>query len=120
MKELEQESDIRPVDVSGLAVRYGKLEAVRYLDLQVEGGTALGLLGTNGAGKSTALMALAGTLRSSSGGGSVLGAPLGKIKPRQLASRRPVSGRSIALPPGRGVAVGLVGWCRDDGCIRDR
>ncbi len=73
-----------PIDVSAMAVRYGRTEAVGCLSLQVEAGTALGLLGPNGAGKSTTLMALAGILRPYAGGGSVLDAPLGKIRPQQL------------------------------------
>jgi branched-chain amino acid transport system ATP-binding protein len=44
----------------GVTVRYGELEAVRDLSLEVRDGEFVGLFGRNGAGKSTFLMALAG------------------------------------------------------------
>ncbi|MEV4429029.1 ATP-binding cassette domain-containing protein [Streptomyces sp. R-07] len=48
-------------------VRYGPLEALHGLDLPVPGGTVTVLLGRNGAGRTTALRALAGTVGLSAG-----------------------------------------------------
>ncbi|MGW6418345.1 ATP-binding cassette domain-containing protein [Streptomyces sp. NPDC055055] len=48
-------------------VRYGPLEALHGLDLAVPAGTVTVLLGRNGAGRTTALRALAGTVRLSAG-----------------------------------------------------
>ncbi|MFE0651794.1 ATP-binding cassette domain-containing protein [Streptomyces sp. NPDC059534] len=48
-------------------VRYGPLEALHGLDLPVPAGTVTVLLGRNGAGRTTALRALAGTVRLSAG-----------------------------------------------------
>jgi ABC-2 type transport system ATP-binding protein len=46
------------VTTSGLGKRFGDLWALRDLDLNVEPGTVLGLLGHNGAGKTTAIRIL--------------------------------------------------------------
>jgi ABC-2 type transport system ATP-binding protein len=46
------------VVATGLGKRYGELWAVRHLDLDVAPGTVLGLLGHNGAGKTTAIRML--------------------------------------------------------------
>ena len=48
----------RGVVAQGLGKRFGDLWALRDLDLQVEPGTVLGLLGHNGAGKTTAIRIL--------------------------------------------------------------
>jgi len=48
----------RGVVAHGLGKRFGELWALRDLDLQVESGTVLGLLGHNGAGKTTAIRIL--------------------------------------------------------------
>src|SRR3954452_18463071 len=46
------------VEARGLGKRYGELWALRELDLDVPAGTVLGLLGHNGAGKTTAVRIL--------------------------------------------------------------
>jgi ABC-2 type transport system ATP-binding protein len=66
------------VEVSGLEVRFGSVEAVRGLDLRVEGGTAVALLGRNGAGKSTTLRVLAGVVPTSAGRVTVCGLDIDK------------------------------------------
>ncbi|HEX6312132.1 MAG TPA: ABC transporter ATP-binding protein [Acidimicrobiia bacterium] len=50
------------LETRGLSAGYGKLAAVRDLDLHVERGEVVALLGPNGAGKSTTLKTLAGAL----------------------------------------------------------
>ena len=55
------------VDVSGLWVRFGFVDAVRGIDLRVEPGGATALLGRNGAGKSTTMRVLAGVVPPSDG-----------------------------------------------------
>ena len=47
------------VDVRGLVVSFGQVTAVDGLDLRVPAGTAVALVGRNGAGKSTTLRVLA-------------------------------------------------------------
>lgn len=68
------------IDIKGLHVRHGKLEAVSGLDLRALPGRVLGLLGPNGAGKTTTLQALVGMIHFQGGSGTVLGCPLGKMK----------------------------------------
>jgi ABC-2 type transport system ATP-binding protein len=55
------------VDVSGLWVRFGSVDAVRGVDLQVPPGAATALLGRNGAGKSTTMRVLAGVIPPTGG-----------------------------------------------------
>jgi ABC-2 type transport system ATP-binding protein len=55
------------VEVDGLWVRFGPVDAVRGIDLSVAAGTATALLGRNGAGKSTTMRVLAGVIPPTSG-----------------------------------------------------
>jgi ABC-2 type transport system ATP-binding protein len=66
--------DVTPaVDVRSLTKRYGKVEALRGVDLAVKRGEMFALLGPNGAGKTT-LFSILATLRSpTSGTARVLG-----------------------------------------------
>ncbi len=57
------------VEVRDLQVAFGRVPAVDGVDLTVPAGAAVGLLGRNGAGKSTTLRVLAGVLPAA--GGSV-------------------------------------------------
>jgi ABC-2 type transport system ATP-binding protein len=56
-----------------LTKRYGEVEALRGVDLEVRRGEIFALLGPNGAGKTTALEILEGFRRPSAGEVSVLG-----------------------------------------------
>ena len=56
--------------VDNLYVRYGNVEALHGISLHVEEGEIVTILGANGAGKSTTLMAISGLIKSS--GGSIL------------------------------------------------
>lgn len=53
------------LEVHNLSVRYGAVEAVRGLSLQVNRGEAVTLIGPNGAGKSSSLKGIIGLVRSS-------------------------------------------------------
>ena len=61
------------VEVHGLGKQYGDLWALRDLDLAVPRGTVLGLLGHNGAGKTTAIRILTTLALPSEGVASVAG-----------------------------------------------
>lgn len=61
------------IDVAGLQVRFGTVEAVAGVDLRVEAGQALALLGRNGAGKSTTMRVLAGVVPPTRGRAVVAG-----------------------------------------------
>ena len=55
------------LEVRGLAVSYGGIKAVKGIDLDVEEGELVTLIGANGAGKTTTLKALAGLIRPAAG-----------------------------------------------------
>jgi len=61
------------ITASGLAKRFGKVNAVAGVDLDVPRGSAFGLLGTNGAGKTTTIRMLLGRLPPTAGEARVLG-----------------------------------------------
>jgi len=66
------------LDVRGLSVSYGKVEAVRNVSLKVEAGTIVAVIGPNGAGKTTLLAALMGLLPAK-GELAYLGVPAGRL-----------------------------------------
>ena len=61
------------IKVEQLTKSYGALTAVDRLSLSVDRGTVFGLLGANGAGKSTAIECILGTKKADSGSVSILG-----------------------------------------------
>ena len=68
--------------VSGLAKRYGAVEALRGVDLRVEAGELVGLLGPNGAGKSTLVKMACGLVHPTAGHAEVCGARAGSREAR--------------------------------------
>jgi branched-chain amino acid transport system ATP-binding protein len=90
------------LELRGLVVRYGPIEAVRGVDLVLGRGRLLTLLGANGAGKTSLLMAVMGLVRPAAGRILHLGEPVEGRPPEALARRR------IALvPEGRRVFANL-------------
>jgi ABC-2 type transport system ATP-binding protein len=61
------------VEVRSLHVRFGEVEAVAGVDLAAYAGQATGLLGRNGAGKSTTMRVLAGLVPPTAGTAAVAG-----------------------------------------------
>ena len=53
--------------VRDLSVHYGKIRAVRNIDMDIEKGEIVSLIGANGAGKSTTLRALSGLTKPAGG-----------------------------------------------------
>jgi ABC-2 type transport system ATP-binding protein len=66
------------LEVEGLTKRFGAFIAVDGLSFRVEDGEVFGLLGSNGAGKSTAIRMLVGLLTPTAGRGTVLGVDVAK------------------------------------------
>lgn len=90
------------LEVRDLHVSYGSVHAVRGVDLQVGPGQVLGVIGANGAGKSSLINAIVGAVPARAG--SV------QLRSRDL-TRAPVPVRvraGIAISPeGRGILAGL-------------
>ncbi len=61
------------IEVSGLAKRYGSVQALDGVDLTVRQGEFFALLGPNGAGKTTLISILAGLARPDAGTAKVMG-----------------------------------------------
>jgi branched-chain amino acid transport system ATP-binding protein len=74
------------LEVRGLCVAYGKVEAVHQAELRVEEGKIVTVIGPNGAGKTTLLGALMGMLPAR-GSVSYAGEEIARIEPEQRVSR---------------------------------
>jgi ABC-2 type transport system ATP-binding protein len=61
------------IEIRQLRKKYGKVEALRGLDLEVPRGSICGFLGPNGAGKTTTMKILLGLIRPTGGWAAVLG-----------------------------------------------
>jgi energy-coupling factor transport system ATP-binding protein len=74
-------------EVRGLRVRYGRVAALRGVDLTVARGEVVALMGRNGAGKSSLLSSLVGLVRPEAGRVEVLGAAPHGLRARAMARR---------------------------------
>jgi branched-chain amino acid transport system ATP-binding protein len=86
------------LELKGLKISYGGINAVKGIDLTVNKGEMVALIGANGAGKTTTLKAICGILLPAAGkvfyrGDDVTGAPSYTLVERGLA----------LVPEGRGV-----------------
>jgi branched-chain amino acid transport system ATP-binding protein len=86
------------LEVSGLNVRYGSVEALRDVSIKVETGRLVAILGANGAGKSTLLRAISGIARTASGTITLRGERITGLGAEEIV-RRGVS----HVPEGRGI-----------------
>ena len=81
-----------------LEVAYGGIRAVKGIDLAVESGETVCLIGANGAGQTTTLRAITGLVRAAAGRIAYAGADIGKLRVHEIAQR------GLAMvPEGRGV-----------------
>ena len=74
------------VIATGLCKRYGDAEALAPLDLRVEEGQRITLIGHNGSGKTTLLRMLTGMLEPSEGSATISGHPIGSVESRASIS----------------------------------
>jgi branched-chain amino acid transport system ATP-binding protein len=70
--------------ITDLAVSYGHIEAVKGIDLGLNEGEITALVGANGAGKSTALLAISGLLKPVRGQVLLDGVDLTKLSPHRI------------------------------------
>ena len=86
------------LEVTGLRVAYGGIQAVRGISFHVNQGEMVALIGANGAGKTSTLKALSRLLDAAAGSVRYCGKEVAKLAPHQLIAE------GIALvPEGRGV-----------------
>lgn len=88
------------IEVRGLHHSYGELEVLKGIDLTVERGESLVILGGSGSGKSTLLRAILGLQRPTAGSVSILGTDIytaGAEEMRQLRQRLGVAFQGGAL-----------------------
>ncbi|HPP46288.1 MAG TPA: ABC transporter ATP-binding protein [Accumulibacter sp.] len=86
------------LEVNGLRVTYGGIQAVRGITFHVNEGEMVALIGANGAGKSSTLRALARLLDPAGGNVRYRGQEIQRLPPHRLVEQ------GIALvPEGRGV-----------------
>ena len=71
--------------LSSVTAGYGSVPAVRDLSIAVGEGEAVGLLGANGAGKSTTLRAISGLVRASAGTITFRGKNINSLPPYKIA-----------------------------------
>jgi ABC-2 type transport system ATP-binding protein len=80
---------IAPLVVRRLRVVYGSAAAVDGLDLTVEAGTVVGIVGPNGCGKTTTLRAVLGLVECDAGTIHVQGVRGGTVRARSLVASVP-------------------------------
>ncbi|HEY3217929.1 MAG TPA: ABC transporter ATP-binding protein [Candidatus Limnocylindria bacterium] len=115
------------LEVEGLHVAYGPIEAVHGISFTVERGEVVTLIGANGAGKTSTLAAISGLVRPSGGrvlfdGRDLVGMPAHAIvatglvqvpEGREILARMTVEENLLMGSRGRGGAAALAGiWAR--------
>ena len=109
------------LDVKGLNVRYGRNHAVKSVDLSLDQGEIVTVLGANGAGKSSLLKAILGTEKSS---GRVI---FNDTEITTWSAPRRVINGLVLVPEGRQIFVSLTvhenlqmgAYCRRDEIAQD-
>src|SRR6476661_3916507 len=91
------------LELTDVSARYGQVQVLHGISLEVGNGEVVALLGANGAGKTTTLRAVSGTVRR--GGEIVFGGKRLRIGPEAVARA------GIAhVPEGRGIFAELTVW----------
>jgi branched-chain amino acid transport system ATP-binding protein len=72
------------LELRGVSANYGSVPAISDVSVQVGEGEAVGLLGANGAGKSTMLRAISGLVRLTKGSMAFLGTDIASLPPYKV------------------------------------
>ncbi|WP_222861024.1 ABC transporter ATP-binding protein [Paenibacillus ihumii] len=86
------------LEIKDLSVNYGVIAAVKQMNLHIQPGEIVALIGTNGSGKTSALRSISGLNKSIQGQIRFEGQEITKLEPHQIVER----GIS-QVPEGRGV-----------------
>ncbi|WP_342616151.1 ABC transporter ATP-binding protein [Rhodoferax sp. GW822-FHT02A01] len=84
--------------VTDMAVAYGHIEAVKGISMELQQGEITALVGANGAGKSTTMLAISGLLRPKRGTVEFEGEDITRLSPDQIVQRGVVQ-----VPEGRAI-----------------
>jgi branched-chain amino acid transport system ATP-binding protein len=84
--------------LSNVSAGYGAVTALRKVDITLEAGEVVALIGSNGAGKSTALRTISGLIRPTAGTIEFQGEVITNLSPEQIVARG-----IVHVPEGRRV-----------------
>ena len=84
--------------LSNVSAGYGAVTALRKVDITLEAGEVVALIGSNGAGKSTALRTISGLIRPTAGTIEFQGEVITNLSPEQIVTRG-----IVHVPEGRRV-----------------
>jgi branched-chain amino acid transport system ATP-binding protein len=84
--------------LSSVSAGYGAVTALRKVDITLEAGEVVALIGSNGAGKSTALRTISGLIRPTAGTIEFQGEVITNLSPEQIVARG-----IVHVPEGRRV-----------------
>ena len=90
------------LNTSGLSASYGQIEALRGVDLYVDAGEVVCLIGANGAGKTTLMRSLIGLLPARRGSIQFEGRSI-----ERWPSHRRIAAGMMLVPEGRGILAGM-------------
>ena len=103
--------------VDNLSSRYGRIEVLHGLSLEVKQGEIVTLVGSNGAGKTTLLRAISGVQPMSGGSVKFLGQPIDRLAPHVRVAQGIVQvpeGRQVFSPLSVEDNLKLGAWTRKD------
>jgi branched-chain amino acid transport system ATP-binding protein len=107
--EAPARSDIPPVEVEGVTVRFGAITALSGVSFTVAPGTIHAVIGPNGAGKSTMFNVLSGVYKAAEGQVRFGDARLDQMRPYQIAGIGVARAfQNIALSGSQSVAENLM------------
>jgi branched-chain amino acid transport system ATP-binding protein len=91
-------SDAPLLKIEGLSVAYGPIAALTDVSLDIRPGQLVGILGANGAGKTSLLRTISGLVRARAGKITFDGKPIGALRPEDI-----VRAGIAHVPEGRGI-----------------
>jgi ABC-2 type transport system ATP-binding protein len=80
VEDHQDNAEQRAIDVRGLTKRYGALEAIRGISFDVHRSEIFGLIGPDGAGKTSTFQILAGVMEATSGSANIFGRPAREMR----------------------------------------
>jgi branched-chain amino acid transport system ATP-binding protein len=85
MMEMSKMKEKIALSINGLKVKYGAIEALKGISIEVREGQVVALLGANGAGKTTTLRKISGLIEAEEGSILFYGKDITKFEPEKIA-----------------------------------